>query len=692
MSMRRRLSMLALAAAMVLVGGCVDEQSDQTTGPDTGVDVSPGDVGTPDLGDIVEPDTDPARDTDTADLGAPDTDPPDTGHPDTGGDTGADAEPACETDSDSDGLIDCDERELCTDPNDGDTDDDGLGDFEEVDGDTDPCDPDTDGDGIEDGTEVDHGLDPTSPTSGHRWRLQACEDRDAEPVDFYESRVGNWRMALPPAFDDFQKLQIQSTSADATAAVYGNPGLQMAGALLTREVEPTAGSPADILEGEVRRSLEQLGRMSQDETGGAFDTHDDWRAAVGEYVVEPTDDGAAIRQFREDLAVALSPFDDSQVTGLPSTDGSSHDALRIFVSVVLREDPTGRDQRLISLAVTPEQAYRSRGKVRMRMEDLTNTTNVSEVVDQPATRCAKFDAARPAPKVDFYWVLDQSGSMLDDNEKLAAFAEQFEGTVDNTALDYRFGVTNMDKRNDGRLRLPPGWHTDSSTFRTEVQEAVIDCQGQSSWICGGGNEYGLESAKRGITYMSGNGSAQPGSDERLRPDASLITIFMSDDEAKTIDYGNGGYNQLVEPYLQYLPDWTTAFAIVADDKDCGTQEGRAYKDVALQTGGKFASLCSDDLTRVLEQIIFSAAGESSTYELPETPISSSLRVYMNGEWVPRDRENGFAYFEGQNTIAFFGSYRPTPEDELDGEPGDYIAVHYETFKDRCKRTGASDCL
>jgi hypothetical protein len=681
--------------ALALMTGCSEEPSDRTTRGDTGVDASPADVDVSDIGDTSETDAESTRAPDTpdaADLGTPDVDPPDTGRPDTGGDTGGDADPECEADSDSDGLIDCDERELCTDPNDGDTDDDGLSDFEEVDGDTDPCDPDTDGDGIEDGAEVAHGLDPTSPNPNHRWRLQACDEPEGEPVDFHESAAGNWRVALPPSFDNFRQLQIQSSAANPTAAVYGNPALQAAGALLTREAESPVGSPSDVLEGDVRRSLETLGRMSQNQTGGAFDTHDGWRAAVGEYVVEPTDGGATVRQFREDLAVALSPFDESRVTGLPVTDGTTHEALRVFVSVVLREYPTGRDQRLVAIAVTPEQAYRSRGKVRMRMEDLTNTTNVSEVVDLPATRCAKFDAARPSPKVDFYWVLDQSGSMIDHNEKLAAFAEQFENTVDNTALDYRFGVTNMDKRNDGHLRLPPGWHTDSSKFRTEVQKAVIDCQDQPSWICGGANEFGLESAKRGITYMSGNGSTQPGSDERLRPDASLITIFMSDDEAKTIDYGNAGYNQLVKPYLQFFPNWTTAFSIVADDKDCGTQEGRAYKDVALETGGKVASLCSDDLTRLLEQIIFSAAGESSTYELPETPISSSLRVYMNGEWVPRNRENGFAYYEGQNAIAFFGNYRPTPEDELHGEPGDYIAVHYETFKNRCKRSGSSDCL
>lgn len=74
-------------------------------------------------------------------------------------DTGRGCEP--ETDSDADGSVDCDERQMCTDPEDGDTDGDGLGDLEEIQIQADPCDPDSDDDGVGDREELELGFGPT---------------------------------------------------------------------------------------------------------------------------------------------------------------------------------------------------------------------------------------------------------------------------------------------------------------------------------------------------------------------------------------------------------------------------------------------------------------------------------------------------------------------------------------------------
>lgn len=73
---------------------------------------------------------------------------------------------SAECDPDLDGLPDCLEAQLGTDPSDADTDDDGLDDGTEDALGTDPLDPDTDGDGIPDGVEVERGTDPLSPHRG----------------------------------------------------------------------------------------------------------------------------------------------------------------------------------------------------------------------------------------------------------------------------------------------------------------------------------------------------------------------------------------------------------------------------------------------------------------------------------------------------------------------------------------------
>ena len=65
-----------------------------------------------------------------------------------------------EEDTDSDGLVECEELELGTDPNAADSDEDGLTDAEEVALGTDPLTIDTDGDGYDDGVEADCVSDP----------------------------------------------------------------------------------------------------------------------------------------------------------------------------------------------------------------------------------------------------------------------------------------------------------------------------------------------------------------------------------------------------------------------------------------------------------------------------------------------------------------------------------------------------
>jgi hypothetical protein len=120
--------------------------------------------------------------------------------------------------------------------------------------------------------------------------------------------------------------------------------------------------------------------------------------------------------------------------------------------------------------------------------------------------------------------------------------------------------------------------------------------------------------------------------------------------------------------------------------------------VALATGGKFASVCSGDLTGILSDIIFAATGQATQYQLSETPVSASLSVFLENnddpttsEFVPRNRDDGFEYFAQDNSVAFFGSYRPEPSEQDFSK--DFVAVRYEYFIDRCKESGqgANNC-
>ena len=691
------------AAACGSDGGSPDPDAGMS---DSGTDVSDTQM---DVGeDSGEPDAAPDTGPDVEEDAEPDVK-PDSGDEETDGGGGdADTGPDCSLDTDADGLNNCDEAELCTSPTDGDTDDDKLSDFEELSEGTDPCKADTDNDGADDATELDLGLNPNKPSTfddgildGNRWRVNACappDDPDEDftgTIDYYGSETGNYKIGLPPGFSNYRQLTLTNTPAPVAAGVYGDSLTSVYGFILSKDAASGRTAPDSSLRDAVRPEILDIAGNSSNNiifgtNGGAFDTHDGKRASIGRYLIRtPTDKSAA--KVREELLLGLDAFGQSDVAGqgLPSTAGQTHSKFRIFVSVIFRSNNAGPSQALLSAAVTPASVYDSRNQVRFQMDDLTNTTNITEEVDGTLVGCERFEPAQDIPKAYFYWVLDQSGSMDGNNSDLASFGQSFVNQVQRTQLDYQLGVTNMDVGNGGRLYNP--WTKNAQQFASDIQQGVISCTG---WNCSGGSEDGLESGYQGIRFMRGLTSQQPPPVEAIDSGASLITVFFTDEHDNSVADDNVPEQKYIDFYSG--PGRTTAFAITGT-QDC-EEDAPAYQNVALATGGKFASVCSGDLTGILSDIIFAATGQATQYQLSETPVSASLSVFLESDsdptasqFVPRNRDSGFEYFAQDNSVAFFGSYRPEPSEQDYSQ--DFVAVRYEYFIDRCKESGqgANNC-
>ena len=662
--------------------GCNFDQKSKTNGSNSDADVQ---------SDTTDPVPDGSENFDAGGSDAEERDGRSNPTPDGGADAGdrdvsdasgdgGDSGPDCSIDSDSDGVNNCDERRLGTDPHDGDTDGDHLSDFEELQEGTDPTAKDSDGDGVSDKEELRFGLDPNrtdtygdQTSDGDRWFVNACDNPSTEPVDYYDETKGNWTVALPPAFSNYTPLGLTNAGTWDASAVYDAPAQQVAGFLLSQAASGSQNKPTDVLSDVANAIRSEFGQKSinQNLNGANFTTHDRYQAAIGRYRIEPGSE-ISLRKMRERLLLALAPFGKTDVTGLPNSSGNPNTEYLAVVSAIKRPSSTGPDQVLLSAGVAPFDSYQKDSRVKFRMSDLTNTTNIAENVDETLSHCVMFEAKQD-PKVEFYWVLDHSGSMNEDNRTVANFASQFESEVKNTSLDYRLGVTNMKKTNGGRFRDPPLWHKRSSDFNTEVRQYVINKAG--------GYEWGLLMAQQGLRFMKGAGSGTPKQGEKIRSGAEVVTIFMTDEKAQSIKNGTGTAAQ----FIQGLKGETTAFAITTDGQTCtGDRSGEdaaGYRKVALATGGKTANLCSQNLAQTIRDILFSGVSQTSPYTLSGTPISSTLRVFVDGNWVPRSRENGFDYFPENNSLGFFGSYRPGPNNT---GPNDWIAVMYESFENRSK--------
>ncbi len=686
------------------------------TGSDAGMSDSGTDVSDVQM-DVRQDSGQPDAEPDTREDVQPDVE-PDT--PDEEPDSGdSDSGPDCSLDTDADGLNNCDEAEMCTSPTDGDTDDDQLGDLEELTEGTDPCKADTDNDGADDKTELEVSLNPNKPSTfddgiidGNRWRVRACEppeDPDEDftgTINYYENDRGNYKIGLPPGFSNYKQLTLLDTQKPVAAGVYGDSLTSVYGFILSKDAESGRTKPDQSLRDAVRPEILDLAGNDTDNllygsNGGAFETHGGKQAAIGRYQIKsPTPKSAA--KVRQELMLSLDAFNQSNVggSGLPSTAGQTHTKFRIFVSVIFRSNTSGPSQAVVSAAVTPESVYDSRNQVQFQMDDLTNTTNVAEAVDEPKVNCETYVPSKETPKAYFYWILDQSGSMDGNNSDLAAFASDFTSKLKGTQLQYNLGVTNMDVDNGGRLYNP--WTQNPQQFASDIQQGVIGCSAGGPWACNGGTEKGLESGYQGIRFMRGLTPQQPPPVEAIDSGASLITVFFTDEPDRSVNPGFGGGAVPEQKYLDFYgregPAKTKAFALTGTE-DCEPlyPAGTSYQNVAFASGGNFASICSD-LSQILDEIIDAGLSDASQYQLSKTPVSASLSVFVESdedptksEFVPRNKSNGFEYFAQNNSVGFFGSYRPEPRDGEYAE--DFVAVRYEYFIDRCKESGngANNC-
>jgi hypothetical protein len=643
----------------------------------------------------------------TADVDAADVPDMQTGDARDGGEDDGGSE--CSEDTDDDGLDDCEEAELCTDPTDGDTDEDGLSDLEELDVGTDPCKADTDDDGVEDRTELRVGLNPNRSSTfddgirdRDRWRVNACAIPDdpahdlTGTIDYFTNDTGNYRIGLPPGFSNYRQLDLTGRPDPIAAGVFSDPSMSVYGFILSKSAEQGRTEPDTSLRETVRSEILALAGDEPDNlrfetNGGDFETHDYQSAAIGRYLIEsPTEKSAA--QARQDLLLGMDAFVQEDVggAGLPSTDDQTHDTFWIFVSVIFRSNHSGPSQALISAAVTPAAMYESRAQVRFDMADVTNATNIAEVVDRPLIGCDRFIPDEETPKAYFYWVLDQSDSMATEHASLRAFGQGFIEQIQGAPLSYELGVTNMDPRNRGRLYNP--WTTDTGQFLRDIQRGVIDCTG---WNCSAEASLaeGRKAAYQGVRLMDGWTPKSPPADEAIPDNSTLVTVLFTDEYDGSI---HSDYGRPYDYFDLFRGIGTTAFSITGT-QECA-EDGPSLAHIARNRGGRFGSACSGQLDSILSDIVATGIAGQTDYWLSETPLTASLSILVESDrdpteavFVPRNRQDGFDYVAQDNSIAFYGDYRLEPSEGEIAE--DFVAARYEYFLDRCTVTdeGADNC-
>ncbi len=230
---------------------------------------------------------------------------------------------------------------------------------------------------------------------------------------------------------------------------------------------------------------------------------------------------------------------------------------------------------------------------------------------------------------DVLFVVDNSGSM---GEEQAALGRGFEDFIESfLALDtdFHLGVTNMDYQgNAGALLgdekiLTP--QTDN-LVQTFISNSRVGTNGS-------GTEKGMESARQALGPAKREGE----NEGFFRDEAQLVLIFVSDEDDQSTATDEEYFDYFLD--LKFGDRRRLSINAIAGPmpEGCATADaGGRYKSLVDLAGGTFTNICNEDLG--MPQLGRVLSGYKTAFDLQGRPEEGSVTVAVGGETVPEGED------------------------------------------------------
>lgn len=325
------------------------------------------------------------------------------------------------------------------------------------------------------------------------------------------------------------------------------------------------------------------------------------------------------------------------VSGLPTGIGATTTTSFRFIITVKYVSST---EVVKTVAVTPEASYTT---YEAEINAFVDGTNIATAGTVRATTQDTFTAASGGTAADFLFVVDNSGSMSNEQTAVSQAAGDFWSALSSSGLDFHVGVITTDS---DTLR-GSGFTDVQTTFEADV----------TAGTSGSGTETGIYYAE---SALSPGGTVEAAG--YPRPGASMSVIVLSDEDSQYTSRAGAAF----DPSSNLFVSNGYRFYSIINTSDAGQ-----YDDLSSATNGTVADI--NDLTvfsQIMNTIAGDAGGASSSYQLSRTGvISATINVTVNGSAVAKSTTDGWSYVSSSNTIVFYGSALPAG--------GASIVVDYE---------------
>ncbi|MBM4281638.1 MAG: hypothetical protein FJ137_13065 [Deltaproteobacteria bacterium] len=306
---------------------------------------------------------------------------------------------------------------------------------------TDPLAPDSDGDGVLDGAEdgnqngrVDSGeLNPANRGDANAADQSACGTASLRRVKLVEraDTTADLVLAVPEDFPDDRIATVVDGAGATVGATVFDPVKQVAGVAMKVALEgdgPAAkiqGALNDLLNG----ALGDVGAL----TVRSFRSWDGFDAALGTLTWSDADANDTTGKSLRDIVTALG----ASVPTLAG--GADKGPYTLQVEVIVRS-PTST---LLVMAMARAESVAADEPTLFRVDDLANGSALAQFGDDTGPQCDRF-RVQEAQKIDFVMVVDNSGSMSNEQAAVATAATEIGRQLSASTVNWRIAAISSD--------------------------------------------------------------------------------------------------------------------------------------------------------------------------------------------------------------------------------------------------------
>lgn len=257
-------------------------------------------------------------------------------------------------------------------------------------------------------------------------------------------------------------------------------------------------------------------------------------------------------------------------------------------------------------------------------------------------------AAEQTKKLDIIWVIDNSGSMADEQGALGLNFNAFIEDFITKNVDFKMAITTTDTRSSFKGLMVPGSAEKLTSAHAQANPAQFLTDFKNLvrvGTSGSGDEKGLEATE---------GFMQRYASTFLRPDAYLAVVILSDEEdqsPKSVDF----YVDNLKSYKNEA-GLVKVYSIVDINRTNSgygiTTGGDRYAEASLKTAGSVTDI-RDDFHRSLSSMGDSIINLLDSFALESTPVDGTLKVYIN-----RVETTDYTYDAASRSIKFDANRLP----------------------------------